>query len=85
MATASPRLSFRARGASGILKLAGNTMAAPMMQPNGTHFGGWLLDTSNNNFGLAADYDQDHRAEAGGFRARGAWASSSSRAAPWRR
>ena len=47
----------------GILKLAGSTMAAPMMQPNGTRFGGWLLDTSNNNFGLAADYDQDHRAE----------------------
>ena len=47
----------------GILKLAGSTLTAPMMQPNGTRFGGWLLDTSNNNFARSADYDGDHKAE----------------------
>jgi acyl-CoA hydrolase len=47
----------------GILKLSGNTLTAPMMAPNGTRFGGWLLDTSNNNFGPAADYDGDGKAE----------------------
>jgi hypothetical protein len=47
----------------GILKLAGNTLDAPMMQPNGTRFGGWLLNTADNEFGPAADYDGDGRAE----------------------
>ncbi|MBV8772620.1 MAG: VCBS repeat-containing protein, partial [Deltaproteobacteria bacterium] len=47
----------------GILKLSGSTFTAPMMQPNGTRFGGWLLDTSNNNLGRCADYDGDGRAE----------------------
>jgi hypothetical protein len=47
----------------GILKLAGATMSAPMMQPNGTRFGGWLLNTADNNFGEAGDYDGDGRAE----------------------
>jgi len=47
----------------GILKLSGSTLTAPMMHPNGTRFGGWLLDTSNNNFGRSADYDGDHKAE----------------------
>jgi hypothetical protein len=41
----------------GILKLMGNTMTAPMMQPNGTRFGGWLLNTADNDFGPAANYD----------------------------
>jgi acyl-CoA hydrolase len=41
----------------GILKLAGNTMSAPMMQPNGTRFGGWLLNTGDNHFGTAASYE----------------------------
>ena len=40
----------------GILKLAGGTMAAPMMAPNGTRFGGWLLNTADNHFGPAARY-----------------------------
>ncbi len=44
-------------------KLSGSTMSAPMMQPNGTRFGGWLLDTSNNNFGRAGDYNGDGKAE----------------------
>jgi hypothetical protein len=47
----------------GILKLGGGTFTAPMMQPNGTRFGGWLLNTADNQFGLAADYDGDGRAE----------------------
>jgi len=47
----------------GVLKLAGVTMACPMMQPNGTRFGGWLLNTADNQFGPAADYDGDGRVE----------------------
>ncbi len=47
----------------GILKLSGATMSAPMMQPNGTRFGGWLVDTSADLFGPAADYDGDGRME----------------------
>jgi hypothetical protein len=47
----------------GILKLSGNTLTAPMMQPNGTRFGGWLLNTADNLFGPAADYDGDGHAE----------------------
>jgi hypothetical protein len=47
----------------GILKMTGATMAAPMMQPNGTRFGGWLLNTADNQFGPAADYDGDGRVE----------------------
>jgi hypothetical protein len=43
----------------GILKLAGAAMTAPMMAPNGTRFGGWLLNTNDNNFGPSADYDGD--------------------------
>jgi acyl-CoA hydrolase len=38
-------------------------MTAPMMQPNGTRFGGWLLSTADNQFGPAADYDGDGRVE----------------------
>jgi hypothetical protein len=47
----------------GILKQSGNTLAAPMMQPNGTRFGDWLLNTHDNSFGPAADYDGDGRTE----------------------
>lgn len=47
----------------GILELSGTTMACPMLQPNGTRFGGWLLDTSNNNLGRAGDYNGDGKAE----------------------
>ena len=57
------RRSSAARGASAILKQAGATMAAPMMQPNGTRFGGWLLNTGDNEFGPLADFDGDGRAE----------------------
>ena len=47
----------------GVLKLAGDTMTALMLQPNGTRFGGWLLSTADNDFGLAADFDKDGAAE----------------------
>jgi hypothetical protein len=36
----------------GILRLSGNTLTAPMMAPNGTPFGGWLLNTADNRFEL---------------------------------
>lgn len=47
----------------GILKLQGNVMTPIMMQPNGTRFGGWLLNTADNCFGPAADFDGDGSAE----------------------
>src|SRR5918912_870514 len=47
----------------GILKLSGSTMSAPMMAPNGTRFGGWLLNTADNHFGPAGDLDGDGKAE----------------------
>jgi galactose oxidase-like protein/VCBS repeat protein len=40
----------------GILKLSGGTLTAPMMQPNGTRFGGWLLNTADNRFGSVGRY-----------------------------
>src|SRR5919202_2699939 len=47
----------------GILKLAGNTFTVPMMAPNGTRFGGWLLNTGDNHFDNLGDFDGDERAE----------------------
>jgi hypothetical protein len=41
----------------GVLELSGNTMTAPAMQPNGTRFGGWLLNTADNQFGESASFD----------------------------
>ena len=44
----------------GILKLSGGTLCrSPMMQPNGTRFGGWLLNTADNRFEFIADLDGD--------------------------
>lgn len=34
----------------GIMKLQGNTLQVPFMRPNGTRFGGWLLNTRDNQF-----------------------------------
>ncbi len=48
---------------AGIFKLSGNTISVPMMAPNGTRFGGWLLDTASNQLATGADYDGDARAE----------------------
>ena len=36
----------------GILKLSGGTLNAPMMAPNETRSGGWLLNTADNRFDL---------------------------------
>ena len=47
----------------GILKQSGSTMSAPMMAPNGTRFGGWLLNTADNRFGPVGDFDGDGKAE----------------------
>ena len=47
----------------GVLKLSGSTLAAPMMAANGTRFGGWLLNTGDNWFGPAGDFDRDGRQE----------------------
>lgn len=47
----------------GILKWEGGSMSALMMQPNGTRFGGWLLNTADNQFGPASDYDGDGNVE----------------------
>ncbi len=47
----------------GILKYAAGTLTPLMMAPNGTRFGGWLLNTADNSFGSAADYDADGHSE----------------------
>jgi acyl-CoA hydrolase len=47
----------------GVLKLSGNTFTVPMMAPNGTRFGGWLLNTADNTFGPVGDFDRDGRME----------------------
>ncbi len=47
----------------GILKLSGSTLNAPMMAPNGTRFGGWLLNTADNQLGPAGDFDGDRHDE----------------------
>src|SRR5262249_21789787 len=47
----------------GVLKLAGATLTAPMMAPNGTRFGGWLLNTGDNTFGPVGDFDGDGQIE----------------------
>jgi hypothetical protein len=47
----------------GVLKLNGSTFEAPMMAPNGTRFGGWLLNTDDNRFDHLGDFDGDGAAE----------------------
>ena len=47
----------------GILKLTGSTLSVVMMAPNGTRFGGWLLNTADNQVTTLGDYDGDGRAE----------------------
>ncbi len=44
----------------GILKLYGSTFRAIAMKPNGTRFNGWLLNTNDNRFWSAADFDGDN-------------------------
>jgi len=43
----------------GVFKLAGNTFTVPVMAPNGTRFGGWLLNTADNHFDNLADFTGD--------------------------
>jgi len=47
----------------GLLKLTGNSLTPLTMSPNGTRFGGWLLNTFDNRIWTAADLDGDHRDE----------------------
>jgi hypothetical protein len=47
----------------GVLKLSGSTFAVPMIAPNGTRFGGWLLNTADNSFGRVGDFDGIGRTE----------------------
>ena len=47
----------------GMLELAGNTLNAVMMAPNGTRFGGWLLNTADNWLGPVGDFDRDGQDE----------------------
>lgn len=47
----------------GMLKLSGNTLTPLAMAPNGTRFGGWLLNTFDNRIWAAADFDGDRRDE----------------------
>ncbi|CUU54900.1 Repeat domain-containing protein [Parafrankia irregularis] len=47
----------------GVLEQAGSTFGCPMLAPNGTRFGGWLLNTADNRFGPVGDFDGDGRDE----------------------
>lgn len=47
----------------GVLNVGGGTYTATMLRPNGTRFGGWLLNTNDNRFGPVADFDGDAQAE----------------------
>ncbi|MGE3467256.1 MAG: S8 family serine peptidase [Pyrinomonadaceae bacterium] len=47
----------------GMLKLSGGSFAEVMMAPNGTRFGGWLLNTADNWLGPVGDLDRDGRDE----------------------
>jgi hypothetical protein len=47
----------------GMLELSGNTLSEVMMAPNGTRFGGWLLNTADNWLGPVGDFDTDRRDE----------------------
>ncbi|KAH6667508.1 peptidase S8/S53 domain-containing protein [Halenospora varia] len=40
----------------GVLKFT-NVFTNPMLKPNGTRFGGWLLNTYDNSFSIARDFD----------------------------
>lgn len=47
----------------GVLNQAGTGFSATMLKPNGTRFGGWLLNTRDNRFGPIGDFDGDNRSE----------------------
>ncbi len=58
-----PTCWCRARGVSACGSSRVPTMTAPMMAPNGTRFGDWLLNTADNTFGPVGDFDGDGHAE----------------------
>jgi hypothetical protein len=39
----------------GVLRLSGSTFTVPTMAPNGTRFGGWLLNTDDNRIGVGTE------------------------------
>ena len=45
----------------GILNLSGNTFAGLMLRPNGTNFGGWVLDTASNHTWSAGNFAHNSR------------------------
>lgn len=47
----------------GIFKYVPGGFTTLMLAPNGTRFGGWLLNTNDNFFTLAGDFDGDNGAE----------------------
>ncbi len=47
----------------GLMKVTGSGLTPLMMAPNGTRFGGWLLNTLDNRLQAAADLDGDGRDE----------------------
>ncbi len=47
----------------GILACSGNTLTSPVIQPNGTRFGGWLFDSRANQIAGIGDMDGDGRDE----------------------
>lgn len=47
----------------GLLELSGTALTCPAMKPNGTRFGGWLLNTNDNVFVDTGDFDGDLLAE----------------------
>ncbi|MFC4785588.1 FG-GAP-like repeat-containing protein [Nocardioides sp. MAHUQ-72] len=47
----------------GILERSGDTFWCPALQPNGTRFDGWLLNTADNRLGPVGDFDGDGRDE----------------------
>jgi hypothetical protein len=46
-----------------LLKLTGDTFTTTLIASNGTRFGGWLLNTTDNHFGPVGDFDGDGKAE----------------------
>lgn len=47
----------------GVLKLNDKTLHSTVAVPNGTRFGGWLLNTRDNRLNYAADFDADGQVE----------------------
>ncbi|MGZ8361873.1 MAG: S8 family serine peptidase, partial [Allosphingosinicella sp.] len=47
----------------GVLKQSSTSFTALMLAPNGTRFGGWLLNTADNRFGPVGDFDGDGKLE----------------------